>query len=68
MKKMGAEQLDQESFKSAYDSDPRIKQIINHFDPNGVHFEEKPKMGGDEEDSDQDIQKMADRAAKKALK
>jgi hypothetical protein len=36
MKNMGSEQFNYESFKLAYDSDPRIKPLIKNFDQEGI--------------------------------
>jgi hypothetical protein len=36
MKNMGSEQFGYESFKLAYDSDPRIKPLVKNFDQEGI--------------------------------
>jgi hypothetical protein len=36
MKNMGSEQFSYESFKLAYDSDPRIKPLVKNFDQEGI--------------------------------
>lgn len=36
MKNMGSEQFGYETFKIAYDSDPRIKPLVKNFDQDGV--------------------------------
>lgn len=36
MKNMGSEQFNYESFKLAYDSDPRIKPLVKNFDQEGI--------------------------------
>jgi hypothetical protein len=33
---MGSEQFDYETFKLAYDSDPRIKPLVKNFDQEGI--------------------------------
>ena len=36
MQNVGAEQFDYETFKSAYDSDPRIKTMVKDFNQDGI--------------------------------
>jgi len=36
MQNVGAEQFDFETFKSAYDTDPRVKTMIKNFDKDGI--------------------------------
>lgn len=68
MQNMGGEQLDQESFQTAYDTDERIKNTIDRFDPDGVYFQsaDSSPMGG-QADTDNTVDAMADRATKKAM-
>ena len=40
MKNMGGEQFNQESFKLAYDNDPKIAEIVASFDPEGINFKD----------------------------
>ena len=68
MQNMGGEQVDQESFQQAYDSDERIKNTIDRFDPDGIHFnsDNASPMAG-QTDADNTVDAMADRATKKAM-
>lgn len=68
MQNMGGEQVDQESFQAAYDSDERIKNAIDRFDPDGIYFNSNnaSPVGGDV-DTDNTVDAMADRATKKAM-
>lgn len=65
MKNMGSEQFDYETFKLAYDSDPRIKPLVKNFDQEGitlstdVEAEEQPQQGTVSNDS---VSQMAKRA------
>jgi hypothetical protein len=36
MQNVGAEQFDYETFKTAYDTDPRIKSMVKDFNQDGV--------------------------------
>ena len=36
MDNLGSEQYDQETFKAAYDQDPKIASLVSSFDPEGV--------------------------------
>lgn len=36
MKNIGSEQFSYDTFKQAYDSDPRIKPLVKNFDQEGV--------------------------------
>lgn len=36
MKNIGSEQFGYETFKLAYDSDPRIKPLVKNFDQEGI--------------------------------
>jgi lysyl-tRNA synthetase class I len=67
MQNMGGEQLDQESFQQAYDTDERIKNAIERFDPDGIYFSSAPEPAGAETDADNTVDAMADRATKKAM-
>jgi lysyl-tRNA synthetase class I len=67
MQNMRAEQIDQESFQKAYDTDERIKNAIERFDPDGVYFKGTEAPAGAETDADNTVDAMADRATKKAM-
>jgi len=67
MQNMRAEQLDQESFQKAYDTDERIKNVVDRFDPDGVYFTGDNSVAGGEVDADNTVDNMADRATKKAM-
>ena len=67
MQNMGGEQVDQESFQQAYDTDERIKNAIDRFDPDGIHFKSAAAPAGAETDADNTVDAMADRATKKAM-
>jgi lysyl-tRNA synthetase class I len=67
MQNMGGEQLDQESFQKAYDSDERIKNAIERFDPDGIYFSGTEAPADGQTDADNTVDAMADRATKKAM-
>ena len=67
MQNMGGEQVDQESFQQAYDTDERIKKAIDRFDPDGIHFNGAEAPVGAETDADNTVDAMAGRATKKAM-
>ena len=41
MQNLGSEQYSQDTFKAVYDQDPKVKDIVSSFDPEGV----STKMG-----------------------
>jgi hypothetical protein len=65
MKNMGSEQFSYESFKQAYDLDPRIKPLVKNFDQEGVTLatdteaEEQPQQGSASKSA---VSQMAKRA------
>lgn len=65
MKNMGSEQFSYETFKLAYDSDPRIKPLIKNFDQKGITLAtdteaaQEPQQGTA---SDTAVSQMAKRA------
>lgn len=68
MKNMGGEQFDQSSFQLAYDNDPKIKEIVASFDPDGINFQEKqPSTAGQPDAGDQAVDAMASRATANAM-
>lgn len=51
MKNFGSSQFNQDSFKAAYDADPRIKELVASFDPDGITLKtapEEPEVSGDD--------------------
>ena len=36
MQNLGSEQYSQDTFKAVYDQDPKVKDIVSSFDPEGV--------------------------------
>jgi hypothetical protein len=67
MQNMRAEQVDEESFQQAYDTDERIKNAIDRFDSEGVYFKSADAPMGGDVDADNTVDAMADRATKKAM-
>jgi hypothetical protein len=68
MKNMGGEQFNQESFKLAYDNDPKIAEIVASFDPEGINFKDKEDATAGQPDAgDQAVDAMASRATANAM-
>lgn len=67
MQNLRAEQLDQESFQKAYDTDERIQNVVDRFDPDGVYLAGSATPAGGEVDTDNTVDAMADRATKNAM-
>lgn len=65
MKNQGIQQFNYETFKSAYDSDPRLQKIVKNFDQNKIELssgdavDELPASSTSNSDS---VGKMAKRA------
>lgn len=52
MQNVDAEQFSFESFKAAYDTDPRIKPLIKNFDRSGIEPATQNELeGGDDDDA-----------------
>jgi hypothetical protein len=65
MDNLGSEQYDQETFKAAYDQDPKIASLVSSFDPEGVTLK-----GGEEPQQpaqDNTVDKMAQSATANAM-
>jgi hypothetical protein len=62
MQNMGGEAFAYESFKGAYDSDPRIKEMVKNFSESGIELKTKE----DAESGAGDAEKGADNVAKMA--
>ena len=63
---VGVEQFDEKSFVSAYNKDTRIQDLVDKFDDRGVVL-----AGGEmpaDKPEDPEVDQMADRATKSALK
>jgi len=63
---IGVEQFDEKSFVSAYNKDTRIRDLVDKFDDRGVVL-----AGGEmpaDKPEDPEVDQMADRATKNALK
>ena len=63
---VGVEQFDEKSFVSAYNKDTRIQDLVDKFDDRGVVL-----AGGEmpaDKPEDPEVDQMADRATKNALK
>ena len=65
MQNQGQGQFDFEVFKAAYDSDPRMQELVTNFDDNkielGQHDADSLPTGGDDT-GDSKVAAMADRA------
>ena len=63
---VGAEQFNRDSFVEAFNSDTRVRNLVNNFDEAGVTLKggQEPKQ----EPEDKTVDKMADRATANALK
>jgi hypothetical protein len=61
MQNMGGEAFTYESFKNAYDSDPRIKKMVKNFSEAGINLKTKEDStpGGDSSTSADSVGKMA---------
>ena len=63
---VGVEHFDEKSFASAYNKDTRIQDLVDKFDDRGVVL-----AGGEmpaDKPEDPEVDQMADRATKNALK
>lgn len=65
LKNIGGEQFDQESFQKIYDTDPRIKELVDKFDSDGVTLKGGAPVQSKPED--QTVDQMAQRATSNAL-
>ena len=66
LQNVGAEQFNRDSFVEAFNSDTRVRNLVNNFDEAGVTLKggQEPKQ----EPEDKTVDKMADRATANALK
>ena len=49
MQNVGSEQFDFGTFKSAYDTDPRVKAMVKNFDKVGIEVKTQQELeGGDD--------------------
>ncbi len=65
MQNLGSEQYSQDTFKAVYDQDPKVKDIVSSFDPEGVTLK-----GGEEPQQpaqDNTVDNMAKSATTKAM-
>jgi hypothetical protein len=67
MQNVGAEQFDFETFKVAYDTDPKVKAMIKDFNKDGITPKTQAQSPIDDEGpkevgSDDSVEKMAKRA------
>lgn len=73
LKRLGQEQIDYEAFKSAFDSNPAIQNLVRDFNSDGVTLKiaglspEQEKPGTDLDKSKDKINKAAASAAPKQL-
>lgn len=58
MQNVGAEQFDYGTFKAAYDTDPRVKAMVNNFNKVGVEL--KTAKGTDDAETPQQDQGSSD--------
>lgn len=49
MQNVGSEQFDFETFKSAYDTDPRVKSMVKNFDKNGIEPKTQNELQGSDD-------------------
>lgn len=65
MQNMGGEAFAYDSFKSAYDSDPQVKDLVEKFDEDGITLktqESSPEIGASNAGGDNTVSQMAKRA------
>jgi hypothetical protein len=66
MQNQGSQQFDYNTFKSAYDADPRVAEIVKRFNNDYVEFantEDEPDLNKPDQ-SKKTVSKMAARATK----
>lgn len=66
LQNVGAEQFNRDSFVEAFNSDTRVRNLVNNFDEAGVTL--KGGQEPEQEPEDKTVDKMADRATANALK
>jgi hypothetical protein len=65
MKNMGSEQFSYDTFKAAYDADPRIKPLVKNFDQEGIELAtdaESPDEVQQQDATGDTVNQMAKRA------
>ena len=64
MRSSGIEQFSYDSFKAAYDSDPRVKALVKNFDQKGVTLatDEESNLPQQDAKGDNTVSNMAKRA------
>lgn len=72
MRNLGGQELDYDSFKSQFDSNPAYQQLVDKFDADGVTIKTKNKITpagvpGDKAASQANVISSAKKAAAKAL-
>jgi hypothetical protein len=72
MRNLGGQELDYDSFKSQFDSNPAYKQLVDKFDADGVTIKTKNKITpagvpGDKASAQANVMSSAKKAAAKAL-
>ena len=67
MDNVGAAHIDAESFASAYDNVPQLKQYVDRFGPDGITLAVPGVDAGGNVDADNTVDTMAKRATDKAL-
>jgi len=67
MDNMGAEQYSQDTFKAAYDQDPKIKELVASFDPEGVTMKGGEQPAQPDASADDTVDQMAQSATATAM-
>ena len=67
LKNVGAEQLSQDTFVSAYNNDSRLQDMVNSFNDEGLMLAGSEPVQSDEPEDDT-VDNMAKSATKNALK
>lgn len=67
MDNVGASHVDEESFATAYDNNPELKQYVDRFSSDGITMAGASDPMGGEVDADNTVDNMAKRATDKAL-
>ena len=66
MQNVGSEQFDFETFKAAYDTDPRVKAMVKNFDKDGIEpktqKEREAGIASTGDDGSDTVGQMAQRA------
>lgn len=65
MQNLGGEAFSYDSFKNAFDSDPRVKEMVKNFSEAGIELKTKEDAGSNMQGSDQGsntVSQMAQRA------